>query len=309
VEIGKRYLVPRAYSDTGVSPENVSFTDEGLTTVIEDYTHEAGVRNLEREINNICRKVARRLAENDKTRVVVGPNEIEQFLGPRRVFHEMASRMGQPGVAIGLAVTQQGGEILFVEASAVPGSGQLLLTGQLGDVMKESAMAAFNYLHANASALGIPETAFSKQNVHLHVPAGATPKDGPSAGITMAVSLASLLSGRPVKDYLAMTGEITLKGNVLQVGGIKDKVLAAHRSGICELILPVRCEPELKKDVPPEVLNAMYFHFVDHISQVLAVAFPEEKSQVAGGGAATVQGGAPAIPNAAATPESAGRAE
>ena len=273
LEIAKRYLVQRAYDDTGVTKEEVVFTDEGLFSLIEDYTREAGVRNLEREIGSICRKVARRMAQGQEESITIGKKELEEFLGPQRVYHDMVDRMGQIGVAVGLAWTQTGGEILFIEASAVPGNGQLLLTGQLGEVMKESAMAALNFLHSNAQYLNIPGEAFMRQNVHLHVPAGATPKDGPSAGITMAVALCSLMRKVPVKSFLAMTGEITLKGNVLPVGGIKEKVLAAHRSGIKELILPMRVEPELRKSVPEEVLNSIQFHFVDHISQVLAIAF------------------------------------
>jgi len=276
MEIAKRYLVPRSYENSGVSDKQVRFTDEGLRKLIDEYTSEAGVRNLEREIGSICRKVARRIAAGQKIRVDVDSKAVEAFLGPPRVFHEIADRMRQPGVAIGLAVTQHGGEILFIESSSVPGSGQLVLTGQLGEVMKESAMAALDYLHSHAEELGIPEKAFSKHNIHLHVPAGATPKDGPSAGITMAVSLASLLKGCPVKDFLAMTGEITLKGNVLQVGGIKEKVLAAQRAGAKEIILPRRCEPELKRDVPAELVKDIAFHFVDHISEVLRIAFSNQ---------------------------------
>jgi ATP-dependent Lon protease len=277
VEIARRYLIPRSYENTGVSKNHVRFSDEGLLRVIEGYTRESGVRNLEREIGNICRKVARGLAAGRGRSVTVGPREVENFLGPKRFDLEVADRTSHPGVATGLAWTQTGGEILFIEACAVPGSGQLLLTGQLGEVMKESAMAALNFLHSNAGSLGIPEEQFSKQNFHLHVPAGATPKDGPSAGITMAAAFCSLLTGVPIKPYLAMTGEITLKGKVLQVGGIKEKILAAHRASIKELILPRRCEPELKKDVPEEVRRSIHFHFVDHVLEVLQIAFPERE--------------------------------
>ena len=277
VEIARRYLIPRSYENTGVSKSHVRFSDEGLLRVIEGYTRESGVRNLEREIGNICRKVARGLAAGRGRNVTVGPKEVENFLGPKRFDLEVADRASHPGVATGLAWTQTGGEILFIEACAVPGSGQLLLTGQLGDVMKESAMAALNFLHSNAGPLGIPEEQFSKQNFHLHVPAGATPKDGPSAGITMAAAFCSLLTGVPIKPYLAMTGEITLKGKVLQVGGIKEKILAAHRAGLKEIIVPRRCEPELKKDVPEEVKHSIRFHFVDHVLEVLQIAFPERE--------------------------------
>jgi ATP-dependent Lon protease len=273
LEIAKRYLVPRSHKDTGVTADSLHFTDEGLVSLIDGYTREAGVRNLEREIGNICRKVAKNVAMGSRHHVTATPERIQRFLGPPSVYHETADRMGQPGVAVGMAWTEAGGEILFIEASAVPGSGQLLLTGQLGDVMKESGMAAVNYLHSNAKELGIPEDRFSRQNIHMHIPAGATPKDGPSAGITMAAALCSLLTDKPVRDSLAMTGEITLKGNVLEVGGIKEKILAAHRAGIREIILPRRCDRKLEKDVPPEVREDIRFHFVDHVSEVLRLAF------------------------------------
>ncbi|HUT23456.1 MAG TPA: endopeptidase La, partial [Sumerlaeia bacterium] len=273
LEIAKRYLIPRSYNDTGVTADNLHFTDEGLVSLIDGYTREAGVRNLEREIGSICRKVAKNVAMGGRHHVTANPERIQRFLGPPSVYHEMADRMGQPGVAVGMAWTETGGEILFIEASAVPGSGQLLLTGQLGDVMKESAMAAVNYLHSNAKELGIPEDRFSKQNIHMHIPAGATPKDGPSAGIAMAAALCSLLTDEPVRDSVAMTGEITLKGNVLEVGGVKEKVLAAHRAGIREIIMPRRCDRKLEKDVPPEVREDIRFHFVDHVSEALRLAF------------------------------------
>lgn len=274
MEIARRYLIPRAYENTGVGKNNLKFSDEGLTRIAEEYTREAGVRNLEREIHAICRKVAKNIAGGRKRFVKVGPREVETFLGHQRFFHETARRTAHPGVATGLAWTQAGGEILFVEANAVPGVGQVLLTGQLGNVMKESAMAAMNFLHAHCEELDIPDKAFTKQNFHVHVPAGATPKDGPSAGITIAVALCSLLKNEPVKDDFAMTGEITLKGLVLPVGGVKEKVLAAYRAGIKEIVLPNRCQGELNKDIPEEVRKAMHFYFVEHISDVLRMALP-----------------------------------
>ncbi len=274
LEIATRYLIPRAYENTGVREKHIRFTSEGIQEIAENFTREAGVRNLEREITNICRKMAKKIASGDKESVIVRPERVRELLGPARVHHEMADRTGLPGVAIGLAWTQTGGEILFIEVNSTPGTGQLTLTGQLGNVMKESAMAAMDYLHANAQQLGIPEKAFARQNFHLHIPAGATPKDGPSAGIAIACAFCSLLADVPVRESLACTGEITLKGNVLAVGGIKEKVLAAHRSGVREIILPARCKEELLKDVPQEVLDSLQFHYADHISQVLDVAFP-----------------------------------
>ncbi|MFP4382310.1 MAG: endopeptidase La, partial [Candidatus Sumerlaeia bacterium] len=274
-EIARRYLIPRSMENTGVEKQYIRFSEEGLLYIAEHYTREAGVRNLERQIGKVCRKVARDIAAGRKHQVYVGKREVEKFLGPPKFFHETAQRTEYPGVATGLAWTQSGGEILFIEANSVPGSGNLMLTGQLGEVMKESAMAAMNFLHAQSRPLGIPADKFEKQNFHVHVPAGATPKDGPSAGITICVALCSLLTDTPIKSKLAMTGEITLKGNVLPVGGIKEKIIAAHRSGIEEVILPKRCEADLKKDIPEEVRKSMRFHFVEHIMDVLRLAFPK----------------------------------
>jgi ATP-dependent Lon protease len=277
LEIATRYLIPRAYENTGVREKHIRFTPEGVQEIAERYTREAGVRNLEREITNICRKMAKKIASGDKESITVRPERVRELLGPPRVHHEMADRTGLPGVAIGLAWTQTGGEILFIEVNTTPGTGQLTLTGQLGTVMKESAMAAMDYLHANAQQLGIPEKAFARQNFHLHIPAGATPKDGPSAGIAIACAFCSLLADVPVRENLACTGEITLKGHVLAVGGIKEKVIAAHRSGVREIILPARCQEEFLKDVPQEVRDALQIHYADHISQVLDIAFPALK--------------------------------
>ncbi|HBF33855.1 TPA: hypothetical protein DDW35_04770, partial [Candidatus Sumerlaeota bacterium] len=281
-EIARRYLIPRSYDNTGVEKKHIRFGDESLVRIIEGYTSEAGVRNLEREIGNICRKVARNVAQGKYQNVSLRANDVEAYLGPQRYYHESASRTAYPGVSTGMAWTQTGGEILFVEATSVPGNGQLLLTGQLGDVMKESAMAGLNYLHASAEEFGIPGDAFMKRNFHLHVPAGATPKDGPSAGIAMAAAFYSLLVNQPVKEKLAMTGEITLKGTILAVGGIKEKILAAHRAGIREIILPSRCEAELKKEVPEEVRKSVHFYFVDHVVDALKIAFPGKTFGTAG---------------------------
>jgi ATP-dependent Lon protease len=270
--IAKKYLVPRELNNTGLTKEHIRFSDKAIMKIIEDYTREAGLRNLQREIGNVCRKVARSRAEGKTEKVHVSAKSIHEFLGPPRYFSEFAQRMHDPGVAIGLAWTPTGGEILFIEASSTKGKGQLILTGQLGDVMKESAQAARTYLHANAEKLGIPEEAFSEHDIHIHIPAGAIPKDGPSAGITLCAAAASLLLRKPLKDFVAMTGEITLKGNVLPVGGIKEKLLAAHRAGIKEVILPLRNKKDLE-DIPADVRRHMAFDFVQNMGEVLQKVF------------------------------------
>lgn len=269
--IAKRYLVPRQMEENGLARRHLTFTDAALVRIIEDYTREAGLRNLEREIGTVCRKVARMVVEGRTKMVRVTPSMLEQMLGPRRFYNEVAQRTGIPGVAIGLAWTPVGGEILFIEASLTGGSGRFTLTGQLGDVMKESAQAAFTYVHSEAERLGIPEELFQRRDVHLHVPAGAIPKDGPSAGIAMCTAIASLLTGRNVKDFLAMTGEITLKGNVLPVGGIKEKLLAAARAGVKEVILPERNRPDVNQ-LPEEIRKKLTIHTVSRIEEVLDLA-------------------------------------
>ncbi len=274
LQIAKRYLVPKELENNGLKKKNVTFTDKGLNRVIEEYTRESGVRNLQREIGNICRKIARRYAEGDSKNVRITEKRIPDYLGPPRFFSQLAERMTLPGVSIGLAWTQTGGEILFIEATATPGKGNLLQTGQLGDVMKESVQASLTFIHSEGEKLNIPEEKFSKQDIHVHVPAAAIPKDGPSAGITMCTAIGSLLTGILVKDSLAMTGEITLKGNVLPVGGIKQKVLAAHRAGIKEIILPDRNEKDLE-EIPPEVRNDITFHFVKRMEKVLELSLVE----------------------------------
>lgn len=274
IEIAKRYLVPKEIANNGLSKDTIKFTERALQRIIEEYTREAGVRNLQREISNICRKVARRIAEGDSKKVRITPNAVPKYLGPPKFYSPLAERMTMPGVAIGLAWTQTGGEILFIEATATSGDGKLLLTGQLGDVMKESAQAALTFVHAERERLNIPEEKFSKQNIHVHVPAGAIPKDGPSAGITICTAIASLLTGILVKDKLAMTGEITLKGNILPIGGVKQKVLAAHRAGIEEIILPERNKNDLE-EIPPEIRKEIKFHFVKRMEQVLQLALRE----------------------------------
>ena len=273
VQIARRYLIPRAMRNTGLTEGNIEFTDAALESIVENYTREAGLRNLEREITGVCRKVARQVAEGHDQSVRVDPARLAADLGPAHFERDVtADRVSEPGVVVGLAWTPSGGDVLFIEATATKGQGRLTLTGQLGDVMKESVQAARTYLHANANRLGLADDLFTGQDFHIHVPAGAIPKDGPSAGITMLTALASLLRGEPVRGQLAMTGEITLKGLVLPIGGIKEKILAAHRSGIRFVILPKRNEKDLI-DVPDDVRAEMTFHFVERADEVLELAF------------------------------------
>lgn len=278
LQIAKRYLVPRNLKEHGLTEENLEFTDEALSVIVKRYTREAGVRNLNREIANICRKVARRVAEGKTEKVVVTPENVSEFLGPPKFVEEIAERKPHVGVATGLAWTPFGGSVLFVETTKMPGKGSLIITGLLGEVMKESAQAALSYVRSRSEQLGIPEDFFSKHDIHIHVPAGAIPKDGPSAGITMATALASLATGRPVRHDVAMTGEITLTGRVLPVGGIKEKVLAAKEAGITEIILPAQNEKDLD-EIPEHIRNALTFHFVENMDEVLEIALlpaPEE---------------------------------
>ncbi|MCX7765688.1 MAG: endopeptidase La [Candidatus Sumerlaeia bacterium] len=271
LEIARRYLVPREIENSGLEPKNIKFTQKALQKIIEEYTLEAGVRNLQREIGNICRKVAKRFASGETKPELVTENKVAKFLGPQKFFSQLADRMTMPGVAIGLAWTQTGGDILFIEATATTGGGKLILTGQLGEVMKESAQAALTYIHSNCEQLHIPEEKFTKQDIHVHVPAGAIPKDGPSAGISICTAIASLMTGILVKDKLAMTGEITLKGNVLPIGGVKQKVLAAHRAGITEIILPAKNKNDLE-EIPSDIRNQIKFYFVTNMEEVLKLA-------------------------------------
>ncbi len=273
MEIAKGYLIPRQLRENALRPEEIEFTDEGLRTIIRSYTREAGVRNLEREIGAVCRKVVMRIAEGKAERVVVTPEVVRDFLGRPRYFgtEELTRRVSIPGVAIGLAWTPVGGDILFVEATAMPGNKGFVLTGSLGKVMEESARAALSYVRSRAKNLGLPLDFFEKHDIHLHVPAGAQPKDGPSAGVTMVTALVSLVSGRLVRPEVGMTGEITLRGLVLPVGGIKEKVLAAHRAGLKTVILPQRNEADLE-DLPEEVRESLNFVFVETVDEALAAA-------------------------------------
>ena len=271
LQIAKRYLVPRNLKEHGLTEDNLEFTDEALSTIIKQYTREAGVRNLNREIANVCRKVARRVAEGNTEKVIVTPEVVTEFLGPPKFIEEIAERQPQVGVATGLAWTPFGGSVLFVETTKMPGKGSLTITGHLGEIMKESAQAALSYVRSRSEQLGIPEDFFSKHDIHIHVPAGAIPKDGPSAGITMATALASLATERPVRHDIAMTGEITLTGRILPVGGIKEKVLAAKEAGITEIILPAQNEKDLV-EIPEHIRNSLRFHFVENMDEVLEIA-------------------------------------
>ena len=271
LRIATGYLIPRQVRANGLREDEVTFTEEALRLIIRDYTREAGVRNLEREIGRVCRKVAVRIASGEAAHVEVTPDKVREFLGKPRFFFEAAERTETPGVATGLAWTPVGGDVLFVEATSMRGKGNLTLTGQLGDVMKESAQIAYSYVQARAEELGIDPEIFGKINLHLHVPEGAVPKDGPSAGVTMVTAIVSLLTGRPVCADVGMTGEITLRGRVLPVGGIKQKVLAAHRTGLKTVILPRRNEMDLD-ELPEDVRNEMEFVLVDTIDEVLKAA-------------------------------------
>ncbi len=271
LHIAQRYHIPRQLEAHGLTPSHVEITAEALMKIIREYTREAGVRNLEREIAAILRAIAREVASGKTEPTRVDKDDIRKYLGPPRFFSEVAERITSPGIATGLAWTPTGGDILFVEATQMDGKKGLTLTGQLGDVMKESAQAALSYIRANAASLGIPKKFFESSDIHLHVPAGAIPKDGPSAGITMVVALASLLTGRKVRSDLAMTGEITLRGKILPVGGIKEKALAAHRAGIFNVLLPKLNEKDIE-DIPEAARKEMHFIPVDTISEALEIA-------------------------------------
>jgi ATP-dependent Lon protease len=277
VQIAGRYLVPRQIRENGLRPEEIEFTEDSLFAIVRDYSREAGVRTLEREIGRAARKVVTKIAEGTADKVVIDRTNLRDLLGnPRYGYREeIEERTDRPGVATGLAWTPVGGEVLFVEAARMPGGKGFQYTGQLGEVMQESARTALSYIRSQAHSLNIDSTMFEKNDIHLHVPAGAVPKDGPSAGVTMAVALASLLTGRPVKSHVAMTGEITLRGKVLPVGGIKDKVLAAHRLGVDTVIIPAKNENDLE-DLPDEVRDHLHFVLAETVDQVLAAALEEE---------------------------------
>jgi ATP-dependent Lon protease len=280
LKIAVEHLIAKQITNHGLTPEQVQFTESAIRTVIRGYTREAGVRNLEREIGALCRKVARRRAEGDETTIAITPEVVAQMLGaPTFLDEEIENRTKDPGVAVGLAWTPAGGEVLFVEASRMQGGGSLTLTGHLGDVMKESARTALSWFRTNATRYGVDPSFYKDAEIHLHVPSGAIPKDGPSAGVTMVAALASELSSRPVRGDVAMTGEITLSGRVLPVGGIKEKVLAARRHGITEVILPRQNEKNIKEDLTDELRRELSIRYVSHIEEVLALVLQPSASQ------------------------------
>jgi ATP-dependent Lon protease len=283
VHIAFRYLIPRQCEENGVTPEQIEFPEAAVRHVIRHYTREAGVRSLERTIGTICRKQARRLAEGKTDKLVLTQEIIQEFLGgiKVRVEGEIEERTERPGVAVGLAWTPAGGDVLFVEANSMKGKGGFTMTGQIGQVMQESMQAALTWVRSNASKLGLQEDFFADHDIHMHVPAGAIPKDGPSAGVTMATTLVSLLSGRRIRPLTAMTGEITLSGNVLPVGGIKEKVLAAKRAGVTDVILPAENKMNVEEDLAPEQLEGLGVHYVKTIGEALRFSLPEVAEGVA----------------------------
>jgi len=275
LHIAKRYLVPRQIEQNGLARSQISFADPALKTIIDEYTREAGVRNLEREIGSICRKVARQIAEGEvKRKVTISAKRARELLGKRRFFAEQRRRTKLPGVATGLAWTPVGGEVLFVEATAMPGDGKLTITGQIGDVMRESAQAALSWVRGHLDRLPseVPEDWFATHDIHIHVPAGAVPKDGPSAGVAMAVALSSLVTAKPVSSDVAMTGEVTLTGQVLPIGGLKEKALAAERAGIKRVLVPARNEGDVA-EIPDRQREGLEFVLLDTIEDALAAAF------------------------------------
>jgi ATP-dependent Lon protease len=281
LQIAIVHLVDKQVKNHGLTSEQLKFMPEAIRAVIRGYTREAGVRNLEREIGALCRKAARQRAEGNEAFVTVTPDVVVEMLGaPKFLDEEMEERTKDPGVAIGLAWTPAGGEVLFIEASRMSGTGSLTLTGQLGDVMKESARAALSWLRTHAREYNIDPDFFKSAEIHVHVPSGAIPKDGPSAGVTMTAAMASQLTGRPVRGDIAMTGEITLSGRVLPVGGIKEKVLAARRVGINEVILPKQNGKNVNEDLTPELRKDLVVHLVSSIDEVLALALQPVSSDV-----------------------------
>jgi ATP-dependent Lon protease len=291
--IAKRYLVPKQIEAHGLSVESVTIADKALRLVIREYTREAGVRGLERRIADLCRKAARKVAEGYEGKVRIDERRVRAWLGARRYSGEVRRRTADPGVATGLAYTAAGGDVLFIEAQAYPGKGRLTITGQLGEVMQESAQAALSWVRSHTDALGVEPTWFAEHDIHIHVPAGAVPKDGPSAGVTMATAIASLVRGTPVSDEVGMTGELTLTGQVLPIGGLREKVLAAQRAGLKRVVLPRENESDLE-DLPAETKQELDFVLVDSIEEVLAVAFAD-----ADAGAGATASSSPAVAAAA----------
>jgi len=279
LHIAKEHLMPKQLEVHGLDDDEVTIEDDAIKEIMRSYTREAGVRNLEREIANVLRKVTREIVEGEDGQMTITEEKVKDYLGPQKHFSEVAERMTKPGIAIGLAWTAVGGDILFIEATKMPGKGELNLTGQLGEVMKESANAAISYVRSMAEKWGIKDEAFKKSDIHIHVPAGSIPKDGPSAGVTVLAAIVSLFTGRMLKDNLGMTGEITLRGNVLPVGGIKEKVVAAHRSGLKSVILPEKNKKDLE-EIPEQVREDIKFHFVKEMSEVIDLALEDKSADV-----------------------------
>src|SRR3954470_21947611 len=301
VEIGKRFLVPKQMTNHGLKPNHIDITDEAMTELVQAYTHEAGVRNLEREIANVMRKVARSVAEGRKRKTVVDKKKLVEFLGPPRFEYGELEAEDQIGSATGLVVTEVGGDVVAIEVTRMEGKEDFILTGQLGEVMRESARAGLSWIRTNASSLGITRETFEKQTLHIHVPAGAIPKDGPSAGITMATAMVSAFTGIPVRKDLAMTGEITLRGRVLPIGGLKSKILAAHLAGAKRVILPLKNEKDLR-DIPDEIRKQMKLILVDSMDQVLEAALRRKPRDPVLQPAKIVKGGHPLDPEPAKEP-------
>ena len=271
IQIARKFLIPKQLKEHGLTHRKLEFEESGLKEIVHSYTRESGVRNLERQLANVSRRVAKEIVEGNKKKKRVTKAKVADYLGPVKFFSDVAERTKKPGIATGLAYTPSGGDILFIEATSMPGKGKLTLTGQLGDVMKESAEAALSFIRSNAEELGIDPTFHEKTDIHIHVPAGAIPKDGPSAGVTMLSAMVSLLTGRRLKLDVAMTGEITLRGAVLPVGGIREKVLAAHRAGIKQIILPEKNKKDLE-EIPKKTLRGMKFEFASEMLQVIDLA-------------------------------------
>ena len=271
IEIAKKHLLPKMIKEHGLKKKEISINQEALSVLIDSYTREAGVRNLERQIANVCRKVAKNISVGEYKSIKVNGNEVANLLGPAMFFSDVAERCTKPGVVIGLAWTAFGGDILFIEASKMPGKGGLKLTGKLGDVMKESAQAAYSFVRTNAKKFNISEDFYKKYDIHIHVPAGAIPKDGPSAGVAMITSIVSLLTNKPIKNKLGMTGEISLRGNVLPIGGLKEKSTAAHRSGLNHIIAPFLNKKDLD-DIPDKVKKDLKISFVKEVEEVIKLA-------------------------------------
>ena len=269
--IAKKYLVPKQIKANGLTSRNIAIGKSAIIGIINSYTRESGVRGLEKTIGSICRKVARSVVAGNTEKKTVKASDLESYLGKQKYHYDKLLGKNEVGVATGLAWTVVGGETLFIETAVVSGTGHLQLTGQLGDVMQESAKAAVSYIRSNCKKLGVDENFYKEKDIHIHIPEGAVPKDGPSAGVTMCISVISALTGRPVRKDVAMTGEITLRGNILPVGGIKEKVLAAHRMGISKVLLPVDCKPDLD-ELPQTVRESMQFVLISKVSDAVREA-------------------------------------